>query len=330
PILEEKEVYEKEYEDYIKNTLNILSNINDDNAIEEIENFIYNLNQMREKYVRKTIKISNQQYTGPWLDYIRDIDPTLLLLEIRKESKKLLPNQPTSKWITENNTIEETELFLEIDIYNKKYISLVSSFSYENKSNDNSAIHKNSFHLFAMGYFFDEENSNQILQKSNEEYANGINVPQSYNVFLYEHYWSSSYQDYLNERGRDLSELREIAIHNYTWELDNSLKEKSISFYIPSEKIINYFSLEQVEEGIWQNLNGEKICLNTKLLGFDNECLLIDKEKLLTFLKDNNISIGWQIYLDKMANKARKEWWYNVFYSNGMFEKYISKTESTS
>jgi len=113
------------------------------------------------------------------------------------------------------------------------------------------------------------------------------------------------------------------------WHTDNSLNGQSISFYIPCEEIVEYFDLKQEVEGIWEDSNGEKVCINSKLLGYDNECLLIDKAKLFKFLKDTNYSIGWQVYLEKIYEKERQEWWYDVFYSNEEYLKNISYNECT-
>ncbi len=85
-------------------------------------------------------------------------------------------------------------------------------------------------------------------------------------------------------------------------------KDKSISFYIPCKEIVDYFSLIQTEEGVWKTKFGETICINSKLLEFDNECLLIKKESLLNFLNTKKLSIGWKIYLRKNFSLGSTDW----------------------
>lgn len=340
PAFDEKEIYTKEFYDYLEkktnSTLNIIDDIGEEeNRIEFLVDIspsdLIQSKEDREKYIEKVIKVPKQQYTGPWLDDIRDIDPTILITEIEKGLNELIPKQlpekPTTDWVKGNAIFDDTEIFLEIDIEDKKYISLASKFSYEQRLEGSSFNERDSSFFYALGYFFDKEKSEEILKESAKDYGNGINVPHTHNVFLYEHYWSESYKDYKKDIERDPNEWRLFAVHDYTWELDNSFEEKTLSFYIPSENLMNYFSLKQEEEGIWTNLNGEKVCLNSKLLGFNNECLLINKEKLVEFLETKGYSLGWRVYLEKISQKERQEWWYNTFYNNGTFTKHISKNE---
>ncbi|HDJ5849121.1 TPA: ATP-binding protein, partial [Staphylococcus aureus] len=60
-------------------------------------------------------KFPDVQYSGLWDDYIRDIDPTLLLLEIDKESKILvpspLPSHQSNEWVKNTKVFDETKLF---------------------------------------------------------------------------------------------------------------------------------------------------------------------------------------------------------------------------
>lgn len=340
PIFEEKEIYTKAFYDYLEKKTNSILNINNDfgeeeTTIEMVEGSslcdLIQSKEDREKYIEKVIKGPKQQYTGPWLNDIRDIDPTILITKIEKGLNELIPRQlpekPTADWVKGDAVFNDTEVFLEIEIDSEKYISLASKFSYENRGEGSSFNERDSSFFYALGYFFDKEKNEEILKVSENDYGNGINVPHAYNVFLYEHYWSEAYQDYQKEIERDTNEWRLFAVQEYTWELDNSFEDKTLSFYIPCETLMNFFSLKQEKEGIWTNLNGEKVCLNSKLLGFNNECLLINKEKLIEFLENNDYSLGWRAYLEKVSQKERQEWWYNMFYNNGVFTKHISRNE---
>jgi len=341
PTYHEEEVYNKEYykliEDKINVEVTILDDINEEDGNDEItldilqDDFSGNIID-KKKYIEKVIKIPHQ-YSGPWIDYIRDIDPTMLLNKIEDGLYRLiqnpLPDTPTYDWVKGNEIFDDTDKYLEIDIDKKQYISLISSFDYENKLTGSGSKVRNSCYLYAMGYFYKKEKKDEILQNRAKNYGDGISVPEAHNVFLFEYFWSQSYQDYCKEIENNENDHRIFAVQKYMWHTDNSLNGQSISFYIPCEEIVEYFDLKQEVEGIWEDSNGEKVCINSKLLGYDNECLLIDKAKLFKFLKDTNYSIGWQVYLEKIYEKERQEWWYDVFYSNEEYLKNISYNECT-
>lgn len=342
PTYDEKEIYTKEVYEYLRENptkkLRILDDIDEvENSIElEVSSSPRDLIQSKKdekKYIEKVIKVPNQQYTGPWLNHIRDIDPTVLITKIEKGLNELIPRQlpekPTADWLKGNTIFEDTEKFLEIEIDNKKYIALTSLFSEENRGEGASFNKRDASFFRAAGYFYSKEQKDKIIEKSAQEYGHGISLPTAHSVFLYEHYWGEAYQDYKKDIESDANEVKMPAGHNYTWELDRSFEENSLSFDIPGEAIMDYFSLKQEKEGVWTDSNGKKVCLNSQLIGFNNECLLIDKEKISQFLDENEYLLGWEIYVEKVVQQERHEWWYNTFYDDGEFTKYVSNEESS-
>lgn len=342
PTFDEVKSYTEEVHDYLKvnpkKTIRIIDDIDEEEEIIELEiasspSDLIQSKEDEENYTEKVIKAPNQQYTGPWSDYIRDIDPTILITKIENGFKELIPSQlpdnPTVNWVKGNAIFDETEKFLEIVIGNKKYIALSALFNDENREKGSPFNERDSSLFLAAGYFYKKEKRDEIIEKSKTEYGHGVGLPKTHTVFLFEYYWGEAYQDYIKATERESDELKVPAGQNYTWELDSSFEESSISFDIPSEDIMNYFSLKQKAEGIWTDSNGEMICINSKLIGFDNECLLIDKEKIAKFLKDNEYLIGWEVYVEKIAHQERHEWWYHTFYDNGEFTKYISNEDNS-
>ncbi|HHO6144348.1 TPA: ATP-binding protein, partial [Staphylococcus aureus] len=105
-------------------------------------------------------KFPDVQYSGLWDDYIRDIDPTLLLLEIDKESKILvpspLPSHQSNEWVKNTKVFDETKLFLEIDIDNHRYICLSSKFNFEKREKEIPFEDRDSCYFLAMGYFYNK------------------------------------------------------------------------------------------------------------------------------------------------------------------------------
>src|SRR5699024_1928374 len=198
---DEKEIYTKEVYEYLRENptkkLKILDDIDEvENSIElEVGSSPRDLIQSKkdeEKYIEKVMKVPNQQYTGPWLNHIRDIDPTVLITKIEKGLNELIPRQlpekPTTDWLKGNAIFEDTEKFLEIEIDNKKYIALTSIFSEENREEGVSFNERDATFLRAAGYFYSEEQKDKIIEKSAKEYGRGISLPTAHSVILYEHY----------------------------------------------------------------------------------------------------------------------------------------------
>src|SRR5699024_3215170 len=139
PTFDEEKVYTKEVHDYLKKnpkkTLSIIDDLDEEEESIKLEvdsspRDLFESEKDEEKYIEKVIKVPNQQYTGPWLDYIRDIDPTILITKIEKGLNELIPRQlpekPTTDWLKGNAVFEDTKKFLEIEIDSKKYIALTS------------------------------------------------------------------------------------------------------------------------------------------------------------------------------------------------------------
>lgn len=331
PTFEIKNIYSQEYyeliEEKTKNPIVFHDDISEEDSLFDLtvnSNFSHIIKD-KERYIEKVEKIPNKQYTGPWLDDLRDIDPTNLIDTVKKGTKELikdpLPVVTTAEWTEDDESINDAKAFLEIDVDNKKYISLVSSFNFEKRENNTKFNERDSIYFYALGCFLKEEDLN-----NKSWLTSGINIPSPYNVFLYEYYWSESYKDYVENLENGFDENYTFAACNYSEQYESSI-EKTLSFYLPNKEIINYFSLVQKEEGIWINPKGEIVCFDSKLLGFNNECLLFDKEKLITFLCDNKYIMQWQVYLQKTSHKNRKEWWFNVSYDGGKYNKNIIKEE---
>jgi hypothetical protein len=338
PTFSEEKVYTKEVKDYLrcnpKKTLRIIDDFAGEGENIELEidsspsDFIKS-KEDEEKYIKEIVKVPNQQYTGPWLDYIRDIDPTILIKKVEKGLKELiprkLPEKPTIDWVKGNSIFDDTEVFLEIEIDSKKYIALTSMFSDENREEESSFNERESIFFHASGYFFDKEKKHEILERSKKEYGNGVNIPSAHNVFLYEYCWGEAYKDYKRDTESDSNEYLVFAAHDYIWESDSSFVENAINFNVPGENIMNYFALKQETEGVWKNIHGEIVCINSKVIGFKNESLLIEKQKLLKFLNDKEYLLAWEIYAEKKASLNTHEWWYTTLYDNGKFTKIISR-----
>ncbi|HCW8550966.1 TPA: hypothetical protein OYJ54_002806, partial [Staphylococcus aureus] len=100
-----------------------------------------------------------------------------LLLEIDKESKILvpspLPSHQSNEWVKNTKVFDETKLFLEIDIDNHRYICLSSKFNFEKREKEIPFEDRDSCYFLAMGYFYNKEDSNEIIKGYENNYDRG-------------------------------------------------------------------------------------------------------------------------------------------------------------
>ncbi|NOU74708.1 hypothetical protein GC098_25535 [Paenibacillus sp. LMG 31458] len=76
---------------------------------------------------------------------------------------------------------------------------------------------------------------------------------------------------------------------------------------MPSDFIVKKLGLEQGKEGYWFDNNGNLICYDLAMEGY-NTGLLIEKETLEKLLSDNQLVLIWDIYIEKIANQELHEW----------------------
>ncbi|MBU7320550.1 hypothetical protein [Paenibacillus oleatilyticus] len=146
--------------------------------------------------------------------------------------------------------------------------------------------------------------------KKVHDYSYSSHWESVYQIFAREYYWSQAYREYQLEVNsyEEVDEELKTTTLEYLWEkgYDNSI-EGSLSYLMPSEFIINKLGLKQLKEGYWFNNDGQLICYDMALEGY-NTGLLIEKKSLEKILTENQLAIIWDIYLEKVANRELHEW----------------------
>lgn len=325
PTFKEEKIYTKEYEEHLeRKSKKMWSFIQGKKEIEEIED---ELNE--EEHVIKVNKISIPQYSGPWEPSMRDIDPTFLLKGIKQKELELIPSQlptnPTIEWVKGNSLYEDSHMYLKLEYNNTEFLALYSRFNWTIKKENLDYNERDSKIFLASSFFVKKSKKEEVLKKRMESIdGNGLPLPSTYNIFAYEHFWSESYSDYEKERTSYGDNNVIPACHEYLWETDQSIDGgDSVTYVLPTQIIVDYFTLKQRDEGVWQDENGDIICFDSKLLGYDS-CLLFKKDNLIRFIEENDYSLMWGVYAEKVAKKHFHEWWYTVDYDKGKFKKYIS------
>ncbi|AYV69166.1 NTPase [Niallia circulans] len=325
PTFEEEKIYTIEYQEYLdRKNKNLWNLIEGKEEIEEIEK-----EPNEEDHVIKVNKVFLPQYSGPWEPFMRDIDPTFLLKDMPTKKLELIPNQfptnPTIEWVKNDSLYENSQKYLEFEFDRTEYIALYSHFDWTVKKENNNFNERDAKIFLASAFFVNKSKKEEVLKKRMDSInGNGLPLPNTYNIFAYEHFWSESYIDFEKERTSFEDNDVMPACHKYLWETDQSINGGNIPTYVmPSKIIVECFNLKQQTEGIWHNEDGDMICFDSALLGYDS-CLLFVKDKLIQFIEESDYSLMWGVYAEKVAKKHFHEWWYTVDYDKGKFKKYIS------
>lgn len=320
PTYEEKKIYTEEYESYL--------NLDRENIIGFLDWGLKKgyVELDETDHIVRIDKIPDSQYNGPWEPFLRDIDPTFLQKGIKGKKYDLIPNQlpvnPTIDWVKASSADEDIVKYFEMEYNNETYIALYSLFDWQYR-NATKTFSGRDEKFFNAAAFFVRDNEKKEIIKRRKGTLNDHVVPlsEAHDIFAYEHFWSQSYKDFEEERIGYCGNKEIPACHDYSWETDYSKEgELAIKYIIPAKILVNYFNLRQTEEGMWQDNNGNTLCFDSRVFGYDS-CLLFKKDELARFLKENDYSLMWGAYTQKVAQKHHNRTWYTVDYQEGEFEK---------
>ncbi|MBC2191125.1 hypothetical protein HCB44_02365 [Listeria sp. FSL L7-0229] len=315
-IYEEVIVYDKEYEEnYFNHLLNSFDEINNK------EDNILNDKMNREDHIMTIRKENVHYFQGPFEYYMKTIDPTYHT-ELPKPTKKLISysQQPS---LTEPNVFNHEKEFIECQYNNKKYLSLY--FRYEHKSLEK----KQSSDLVGVAFFSPIESRDKVIEYNMKNYGNGVSAPSSTDVFLHELYWSSAYEHfeslYYEEQGR--TKIGDYAVYEYLWEPNDDFSiEDSVSMYIPSKTLVDYYSLQSLNDGVWKNDSNEIVAFDGSVFGYEH-CLWFEKEKIIQYMNETNQTIFWRSWGEETIGSDFVEKWFLIENDGEKYKNHLSQTE---
>lgn len=265
------------------------------------------------KYIKNKIT-NNIDFKGPWNPYVRDIDPTLLLTKKKDETKKILyfplPSKSDEDWVHDEMELNSGENIFEIEYASKKYISL-GVLSSNKKENGLNYKDRDEVLIKTKSVFIDKANLD-VCEKKLLDVGTGISWMESYQSFAFEYFWHPSFIDSLDAyKEYDEKYYSKEGVWSYIGEtrfdFDNE-EELSISYLIPGPYLVQYFDLVQKQEGQWVDSQDNVIAIDASLLGYESN-LLFDKNKLEQFLRQNNLTLFWKVYIEKVSSQHFHEWW---------------------
>lgn len=254
-----------------------------------------------------------KHYDGPWMFYLRNIDPSKIDNIKRKEfnfSESYLPEHPNEEWVYDKSEIENIVKFIEYDYESNEYVSLGQMLSQEIK-NDKGYEFNDSFFVKSKALLVSKEKMKQYINNKTTEKNNlSVDWPNKIQGFLFEHYDSPFFYEKANFEEIIEIDIATNAIWEYSWErnVDLSLNDEGSNYLLPYYRIVEELKLHQDSEGVWKDNSGSIVAMDTASLGFENN-LLIDKEKIFTLLNENSLEITWDFYVEKKSNGILKRYW---------------------
>lgn len=262
------------------------------------------------------------KYEGPWDPFVRDIDPTTLIhINELSPEDELKDNfwwsaekyanwdMDIVDWLNADNDLPSVEPIIETkDSDGCEWLALECYPSWEEPHYDN-GIYKRLWYQ-VRSCIVDETDFNRIYEWASKQDFGGRWMPENserYEMFYREYYWSPAYHIYDSE-GITKKELYdrnseefigniEITTIYYLWEAEEDhSKETAFSCLLPSKQLFDGVDMKFTDkQGIFSDDNGKVVCFDTSEVEKSKKYLLIRKDALLSYLKDNHKRILWYV-----------------------------------
>lgn len=288
-IFEEKIIYDEEYQLYqehlFERRMSYLESFDwdrDDDVEVEVQDVGEELNP--EEHIIEIKQENKRYFQGPFEDYMKNIDPTYHTQLPEARGKLISYSQPPS--LTGPNVFNAGKEFMECEYNGKKYINLFFRYSNEENLKELKSVSS----VAGVAFFSKNSVKDKIIEDNTKNYGQGVSAPSNVNIFLHELYWSPAY-DYFENLQED-ENFKEYAVYEYLWESNDDFSlDDGVSLYVPSKKLVDYFSLTSINDGVWKDDNDEIIAFDGIVYGYEHS-LWFDQVKLIEYMKKliNNCS----------------------------------------
>ncbi|MBB6454875.1 ribosomal 50S subunit-associated protein YjgA (DUF615 family) [Salirhabdus euzebyi] len=326
PIYKEVKVYTPEYQKYKelqnKRTLQYLNKLLESQSVEDVEIEEIDKPLKEEEIILEINKEYYKQYNGPWDPFLRTIDPSLLEYPMKNENlyltKNYLPYRSNKMWAQNKDEFNTLGEFIYIDYEGNKYISL-AQLLIQKREDGKKFVDRDEFCVKSKAVFLPNEDKEKYLSLKSEKKGDiSVSWENADGVFAFEHFWHPSFLDTSYESEYEGIEC-EDAIWEYLWETNinpASGERTSCSYLLPNANLVKFFGLIQISEGIWKDSEDNLIAFDAQHFGYERN-LLFRADYLEQFLGENNLTLVWDFYMEKISERSRKEEWFICWTDNG-------------
>jgi hypothetical protein len=272
-------------------------------------------------------------YMGAWQLGLRDIDPSCILKEFPNKKPTDVPTfknhfcqgnelkntDLNSSWILDDQDLPCCTKVIEFsDIEEKEWLLLEGYIEYlENLPPEHRKYELPTRRLYYMikSYLVDNERKDEIIKWIKSQNLWGRWMPESHEFedsYLGEYPWSPYFFDneWIDQIGGKKIPGKILVTSNRYMKSSSSLDcsiNNTMHIYLPERLIVKKMSLSQKYiDGRFFDKENELVAFDPSV--FDNsmpECLLVRKDMLVRFLRENNYSIIWTIVGEKNVIKMK-------------------------
>ncbi|MCA9765110.1 MAG: ATP-binding protein [Carnobacterium sp.] len=330
PIYKEKIIYDDEYEEFRRkrgrNLFFLIDNgsRNDEEGITQKNEDLIVKPLKAEDHILETKRENIRYFQGAYESYLRTIDPTYLF-EIPSTNGRLMSYSYETS-LNNDRLFSSHKQFIENNFEGKDYTNLRVSYSNKTVRNNN----KFSSDLSAVAFFCKTRDIDNIIEINTKNYGQGVSAPDSTNIFMHELFWSPAYR-FFEEQIYDYSDkcdLSENAIFEYFWESNQDYSINApIRICNPSKKLVEYFHLTSVNEGIWKDEMGNVVAFDGIVYGYESS-LWFETEKLIEYLKETEQVVLWRSWGQEIENHDFIEKWFLIEKDGNSYRTHISNIET--
>ena len=280
-------------------------------------------------------------FQGPWNPFVRNIDPTVISRPLKDTFSPTTIKPPynawnykNEEWLVRDNDLPSPEDIISLtDSESHEWLVLENHLSWEEPTplgQDKYEYPRKHLWYQIRSYFVKEEEKEELLAWLNTQHFMGGWFPEShdrYQVFSREQYWSPAYQyfDKPYYGGYDWEEVlyenRDNVIahvlptaEGHIWE-SGADYEKQPSYLSPRRMMFLKMNLQYSNNiGEWLSETGEVSVVDVSVKDGGSSNLIVRKNALQRFLKENKLSIFWtclgekNIYGTHFSGKQHSQW----------------------
>lgn len=281
-------------------------------------------------YYRSENWEAEKSYLGTWQIGVRDIDPSILISKTHRNSdianwwfkvvyKSWDTDSPTATWVKDETNLPEPHELIEVvdPSDNSVWYNMDTMFDWEEPTppiEDKYEKPRRRLWYMIKSYLVAKSDADTFFDWAKDQDFMGRWMPESHDVyalFFGEFFWSPAYQYYRNpmmdyqewERGSDqvVPVPISVTVDDYVHEdhYDCSMEE-TIGICVPSKWLADQMHLDwKGNEGQYYDVEGNIVARDPSVSEVGPSTLLVSRDKLVQFLKDNQLEVVWTLLGEK-------------------------------
>lgn len=276
----------------------------------------------------------DHEYDGPWQDFFRDIDPSVVLRETQHEASQPHTNtwwfpvnygcweseRDDGSWLRGTEDLPSVKPLIEVvdPESGARWLAMESFYKWEQPTppeEERFEVPRREIWYMLKSYIVKQSDIEEVFSWAKQQNFMGRWMPESldlHNIYLGELFWSPAYKHQHSEyhgyvgwtRGGRAAVPRNIlpTTETYVWEpgYDASIEDISVRVYLPCDWLADHVDLRwSGTEGQYRNSVGKLVALDPSVRTPGPGTLLLCKDDFITFLSENGYAVLWTLLGEK-------------------------------